>query len=148
MTTEIHHKGATYRIDNLTAFQQLHVSRRISPLIAPLLPIVQDWESESVSLEDAAAHLGPITDLLASLGDETVEYIVNTTLSVVKREQGNYYYPIWANGQLMYDDLTMADGMQLAYQVIVDQLGGFIDGFLQSAGQESVSAKTPASTAN
>jgi hypothetical protein len=48
----------------------------------------------------------------------------------------------------MYDDLTMADGMQLAYQVIVDQLGGFIDGFLQSAGQESVSAKTPASTAN
>jgi hypothetical protein len=56
MTTEIHHKGATYRIDNLTAFQQLHVSRRISPLIAPLLPIVQDVESESVSLEDAAAH--------------------------------------------------------------------------------------------
>jgi hypothetical protein len=126
------YNGIEYRIGALNAFQQLHIVRKISPLVKSLVPAFAAMDKDRVSVEDVIEHLDPITRELSTLDDSTVEYVLNTALSVVQRNQDGNWHPVWSADAraFMYDDMDMALGLKLTYDVVQDQLGPFIKGFL------------------
>lgn len=141
MATEIEHNGAQYRIDSLSVFQQLHLVRKVSPLVGPLMGVMEDFGEDTIDIDMAMRHIDPLTEQLAGLNDSTVEYVVDTALSHLKRYKDGGYYAVWSGGQFMYQDLGGQDALILTYKVLVDQLGPFMQGLLPSGEQESESGQ-------
>lgn len=121
----------------LDAFKQLHVSRRIAPIIPTLVPIFVKIAKDGAmkDLAGLAELLVPFADGLAGLSDETSEYVISTCLSVVKRQaQGGNWAPVWSQQAkaCMFDDMDLGDLIQISIKVIQDSLGPFIRGLLTS----------------
>jgi len=119
--------GTTYRTNRkLSAFEQLHVARRVAPLITRLVPSAQSSGDTGPTF---LSMMGPIIDGLSQMPDEDVNYIINHCASVVQRAQGGgIWAPIWnvPAGRLMFEDL---DGMQLlriAIIVMQENLANFM----------------------
>jgi hypothetical protein len=139
ITTEFELDGNAYRMGRLTAKQQFHVSRRIAPLLPPLLPvflqIARDAGGDKLTLAAAVAPLlQPLASALSDLKDEDAERVMDTCLSVVQRRaDGGNYTAVWnqAAGMAMFADMEdLAKLLPLVVRVIVDSLGPFISGFL------------------
>ncbi|KVU18298.1 phage tail assembly chaperone [Burkholderia ubonensis] len=60
MTTEVQLNGVRYAIGKLSAMQQFHVSRRIAPIIPPMIPVLMKFygelEQADVAREQARAN--------------------------------------------------------------------------------------------
>jgi hypothetical protein len=139
--------GQSYRLGKLTAFQQLHVSRKVGPLIPTLVPAFLAMGKQGAGLDQLgrlASLVQPFTEAFASMSDEDVEYVAGICLGVVQRQQGSTWAPIW-NQQgkcLMFDDIDLGAMIPLVVQVIVANLGPFISGLLtaQTQPKETASA--------
>ena len=113
--------GQTYRAGKLNAKQQLHVSRRLAPLFAAMAPALKP----GVSLADMPVE--PLAEALAGLPDAAVDYVVDTCLSVVQRQQGPAWQFVW-NKQaqaMQFADIEMPAMLQIVAQVIMENLRGF-----------------------
>ena len=131
---EFDSSGKTYRAGRLSAFQQLHVSRRIAPLLPPLIPVFMQIAGSLQGGGNAMAVLGrtellqPFTDSLAQLPDDAAEYVVATCLSVVQRQQETGWAPVWNAGakRAMFDDLNDIGALlPIVVRVIQENLGTF-----------------------
>ncbi len=123
----------TYRIGKLDAFAQLHVARKLAPLLTGLQKVSE------LSLDDA---LPPILNALSQMPDSDVEYVMVKCLSVVQRAlpagvQG--WQPIWnsAAKRTQFEDIDLAVMIQLAGQVITRNLGGFLGALGPAIGSPS-----------
>lgn len=137
---EIQLNGQTYRLGRLNAFQQLHVSRKVGPLIPALIPAFLAISKEGVSMDGIgrlAPMIQPFTDAFASMADADVEYVASVCLSVVQRQQGSTWAPVWSvQGKcLMFDDLDLGSVLPLVVRVITENLGPFINGLLTAQTQ-------------
>jgi hypothetical protein len=139
--------GKKYRADKLSAFEQFHVSRRISPLIPKLIPVmleVAKTQGTLGSLSRIADVMQPFADGLASMSDTDAEYVMSTCLSVVKRNQSDNWAPVWSARAkaMMFDDMNDIGSMlPLVMQVIQDSLGPFIHGLLtRQMGEQASTA--------
>jgi hypothetical protein len=140
--------GKEFRADKLNAIQQFNVSRKIAPLIPPLIPIFMQVTRDAekgVAVKDdmdvLAQLLTPFADGLAAMNDEAAEYVFSTCLSVVRYKHGDNWAAIWsaANRVVMFDNLN--DGallIRVIVKVIVDSLGNFIAAF--RIGQQETAA--------
>jgi hypothetical protein len=136
--SEFELNGHEYRIGKLTALQQFHVSRKISPLIPPLIPVfmkVKKAGSLTGDLGSLTEVLQPFADGLAGMSDEASEYVIGTCLSVLKRKdpQSGHWTAVWnQSGKVfMFADLNDLSGtIPLVTRVIMDSLGPFIHGLL------------------
>ena len=130
--------GQQYSAGKMDAFKQLHVSRKIGPIIPPLIPVFLKLSKSSVPLTENLAAigelLGPFADGLASMPDETAEYVMGTCLSVVQRKQGNDWAPVWSERgrTCMFDDMGLDVLIPIVVRVIQSNLGNFINGLLTS----------------
>jgi len=135
--------GKQYRAGKLDVFQQFHVQRKVAPLIPPLIPVFLKVQAMQGGLTKNLAALGevlqPFAENIASLPDKDVEYVISTCLSVVKRQQGDHWAPIWSASAkaLMFDDMDLGGAMQIVVRVIRDSLGPFIQGLLTSQQPET-----------
>lgn len=121
----------------LDAFKQLHVSRRIAPIIPTLVPIFVKLAKDGSmkDLSGLAELLTPFAEGLAGMSDESSEYVISTCLSVVKRQAaGGNWSPVWSQSAkaCMFDDMDLGDLIQICVKVIQDSLGPFIRGLLTS----------------
>lgn len=152
--------GREYRMDKLNAIQQFHVSRKIAPLIPPLIPVFLQIAKSveagkgitkggvigALTDEQKLGALGPLlqpfADGMANLPDATVDYLFETCLSVVRRRKENNWAPIWSSQHktLMFDDMDLGSLMPLIVRVITENLGPFIFGLLTSQQGTSESA--------
>lgn len=145
--TEFEINGVLYRSGKLDTFKQLHVSRKIAPLVPKVLPafaaIAQAKRAEGAVLGDAlnrelgvqdidliAKAIEPVTNVMAEMSDTDVEYLFANCLAVVQRKQGKDWAPVWRNESLMFDDIELPQMTQIAMKVIWDNLGPFIQGLL------------------
>lgn len=133
--TEIELNSQTYRLGKLNAFQQLHVSRKVGPLIPALVPAFMALSSGEKAPGDWGVLVelaGPFASALAEMPDEVVEYVAGTCLSVVQRRQGRTWAPVWSPQAktIMFDDVDLATLLPLVVRVITDNLGPFIQGLL------------------
>lgn len=125
--------GVEYRIGKLSAIQQLHVSRRIAPLIPPLVPLFAKFSKEGLTqnLASLPEAMQPMADALANLSDDSAEYVVTTCMSVVRRREGDQWMPVWnaRAGMAQYEDLNDVGTMlNVVVRVITDNLSNFMRG--------------------
>ncbi|MEN6629819.1 MAG: phage tail assembly chaperone [Sulfuricella sp.] len=135
--------GKEYRAQKLDAFEQLHVSRKIAPLLPALIPIfvniIKDKKSALTDLASLAELIAPFTEGLADMSNEASEYVVSTCLSAIQRKQGDNWTPVWSkSGKCsMFDDVDMSSMIPMIIKVIQDSLGPFIRGMLTSQFAET-----------
>ena len=137
--------GHEYTIGRLNALDQLHVSRKIAPVVPTLMPIISEiakgdlektiqaieaGNNEELSgLEPLTEALAPLMDAFAGMPEDDVNYITYKCLSVVKRDGS-----IVCRGQsLMFDDIELGEMFPLVIAVIRINLGNFIRGLLTKA---------------
>lgn len=125
--------GARYRTNGrLNALQQLHVSRRIAPVLASMgVSLAALRAGASVSADDLAASLGPVSEVMAHMSDEVVEYIVGTCLSVVQREQDmgsgkKGWAPVARDALPLFADVDLMVMVRLVVGVLMENLSGFL----------------------
>lgn len=143
----------TYRTCRMNAFAQLHVARRILPVMAKLPEMVGMTLDELIGNAEKlktvfagnlnAIHLDVIAKTLADLKDEDVEFILNACCDAteIKEPQGAGWSPIRKNGVLMYAHVGVEEMMGIAINVIKENLGGF---FSESAPISPPEKVTPA----
>lgn len=127
--------GVQYRGGKLDTFKQLHVSRKVAPLVPKVLPAFAAIASrrKAAATDDVgiiAEALQPVADVLSEMSEQDVEYIFSNCLSVVQRKQGKDWARVWSNDTLMFDDIDLPTMTQITMKVIWDNLGPFISGLL------------------
>lgn len=114
--------GQKYRIGRIDARKQFHVARRLAPLLAGMTGV----PDRSAGF---AAFLGPLTDALSGMTDSDVDYVLDACLGVCQRIQPNGHpAAVMTRSGMMFDDIDMGQMIQLAVQVIQQNIGGFFDG--------------------
>lgn len=137
--------GHDYTIGRLNALDQLHVSRKIAPIIPSIMPILTevakgdlekviasietDENAELAGLEPLAKALEPFMEAIAKIPEEDVNYVIYKCLSVVKRNGS----VVCRGESIMFDDLDMNHLLPLTVAVIRTNLGNFIQGLLTKA---------------
>lgn len=145
MSREIQLGGNAYSIGRLTAKQQFHVSRRIAPIIPPLIPVFMKLAKTTGGaagaigaltgdLDGFGQALQPFADALAAMNDADADYVMDNCLTAVQRQQPTGWARVMSPEQktLMFQDMDMAVILPLVVQVIVANLGPFIQGLLTS----------------
>lgn len=139
-----------YTIGRLNALDQLHVSRKIAPIIPSLIPIISevakgglskviesiesgdDVELEKIDLselDDLSAAMAPLMDIIAGMSEDDTNLVVHKCLSVVNRDGA----VLCRGGSIMFDDLDMMQILPLVIAVIRQNLGNFIQDLLMKA---------------
>lgn len=137
--------GHDYTIGRLNALDQLHVSRKIAPIVPNIMPILTevakgdlekviesieaDENAELSGLEPLAKALEPFMEAIAKIPEEDVNYVIYKCLSVVKRNGA----VVCRGESIMFDDLDMNHLLPLTVAVIRTNLGNFIQGLLTKA---------------
>lgn len=146
--TEKELNGQTYRIGKMPAMQQMHVSRRLAPLVPTLVPAflkVARQGNMLADVEGTAALLLPFAEALADMKDADAEYVYRECLGVVQRRTTpTTWAPVWdrAAASVMFDDMDVGTLTVLVLEVVVDSLGPFIRGLL--TGQPEASPNSAA----
>lgn len=115
--------GQTYRTSRLPVFTQFHIARRLAPVMAALAKAAAD--TGGALTPDAV--LEPMAEALASMKDADVDYVLNACLSVTSRlNNSTAYSPVKVGNAIMFDDIGLPEMMQIAMQVVQDNLGNFL----------------------
>ncbi|NWK63771.1 hypothetical protein HYI12_14730 [Acinetobacter sp. SwsAc3] len=142
--------GKNYTIGRLNALDQLHVSRKIAPIIPSLIPIISevakgglskviesmesgdDVELENIDLKELdglSGALSPLMDVIAGMSEGDTNLVIHKCLSVVIRDGA-----VLCRGEsIMFDDLDMMQILPLVVAVIRKNLGNFIQDLLMKA---------------
>ena len=122
-----------YRVGRLSAKQQLHVFRRLGPILAavgkPVGDMVKGYGSLKAAEDSGAGNLSellaPVMNELSRMPDADVDYIIDTCLAVCSRLEGERYAPMMRQGVLVFQDIDMVIMVRLAIEVIKDNIGNF-----------------------
>ena len=118
----------TFRIGRLNAFDQLHVARRIAPLVhsavfaaGPLNEALVafakgDEKKSDEAMVRAFMQSAPFLQALAQLPDSDVDFVIKKVMSVSMIEIGGHFTPCVQGGEVMVDNLSLTD----AYGSVLD----------------------------
>lgn len=156
MTIAFEIDGRQYRAGRLSARQQFHVMRRLSPLVEAVAPAVRDaFKTLDVAKPDikAAAALidipqivGGLTHMLGTIPDAEFDYVIDTCLSVIERQQqGGGWARILdpRTKRVMFDDL---DELAVQTRMVWEVLSGNLTTFFAALPRPSSDAAPAAST--
>lgn len=146
-----------YRTGRLDTMKQSHVARRLMPVVAtmgkaardilinspkPLPPaategapppavdgtIPEDGLEEKMG-DDLMFGMGEAAaNIIAKMPDNDWDYILNSCLHTVERQEGQGWTPIMSGARLRYDDIDLPTMTQLVFTVIRENLGNFFQG--------------------
>ena len=124
--------GKNYTIGRLNALDQLHVSRKIAPIIPSLIPIISevakgglskviesmesgdDVELENIDLKELdglSGALSPLMEVIAGMSEGDTNLVIHKCLSVVIRDGA-----VLCRGEsIMFDDLDMMQILSLIH---------------------------------
>jgi hypothetical protein len=131
---EITLAGNVYRIGKIDALTQFHVTRRLAPVLASLgvgvTTLLQSGEEVGDTLEAFLPVMGPVSEVLAAMSNEDVNYVIFACLSAVQRAQaGGKYAPVTtATNQIMFQDIDMVVMVRLTVEVMRINLAPFFEG--------------------
>jgi len=130
--------GKHYRVGRLDIFDQVHIVRKLMPVIASgldskMLENVKSFDdlkefSISALLRSMAI---PFSLAIAHMDKESVEFVLRTCLSVCERREdagnGNYNWAAVqaANGRMMYNDIELLDVFRIVSEVVRVNLASF-----------------------
>lgn len=121
--------GVQYKTSKLDAFTQLHVARRLVPVLPGFIATILKADLDKVSANEAfILAAGPVGQSFAMMPQDDVDYIVRACLSVCGKVQGDKLAPLMApNGRLMFEaEMTLQIMIRLSIEVIKENLGNFL----------------------
>lgn len=136
--------GRKFRVKKLSAFDQLHLSRKVAPLLPPLAPLIMEMSKKerkdplSADILSFAELAGPFAEALADMKDQHAEQIFTLTLtsvSVQTNADQDVWMPLWNAGSRMASVIELNDAAKLlpiVVRVIIHNLGNFMDALLTS----------------
>jgi hypothetical protein len=146
-------------INRMNVFDQAHVARKVAPIWfgmgrgyiqAQQHRITNDSGEGYTNGEDQAGGavenaimfeaMQPISEILAKMEDEDVNYVLKKCLAVCQRWNGQQWVPMMRGGNLMFEDIDLATLLQLVMEVVSDNLGPSLLGLL---GQRSATEDSP-----
>ena len=123
--------GVEYQIGKLGAFEQLHVGRKLAPLLAHAIPalgelaMIEGTEASISTLLLTSAAI-PLADVLCRMSKEDVDFVVNECLAVCQRKQTKGWAKVLAQGgTLMFQDIEADTLIALTKSVIEVSLARF-----------------------
>jgi|SRR6185369_6904604 len=144
---EFEHDGYKFSVDKLNAFGQLHLGRKLAPLVPTLAPVLFRYMSMkkgdilSAKILEVAELAEPFCEALAAMRTEDAELVVTTALSSVKvltDAKTNTWLPFMVPGThrtsiMELDDLGKM--LPVVIKVISFNLGNFISALLTRHGE-------------
>jgi hypothetical protein len=109
----------TYQLTQLDARAQFHVSRRVVPLVSALAN-GDDKEAEGNLISRMASAI-------SALSDEDCDYVIDHCLKGCKRkiDGDRGWAAVMRDGNLMFQDMSMADMIRLTTLTLQDNLADF-----------------------
>lgn len=131
--SEIDIAGQEYACGKLAIRAQLHVARRLSPLLGHLAPMMAQAVNGGGELAiSPVAALAALSETVRELSDADLDYILDHCLECVRFRQGERWAPLRApNGMMMLqaaDDLAVQ--LRLVWEVLSESLANFSLGTL------------------
>lgn len=116
--------GNNYRADRLDAKKQFHVARRLTPVLS------------SLNGASDAEIFASIASALADMPDEQCDYILDTCLGACLRQQGDKWVKVYNDRvkALQFDDIDLTAMLQIAQNVIQENLSGFFGALRRIVG--------------
>ena len=108
--------GYEYSTKRLSAMDQFHVARRITPIIAAMA------ESRAGASDGQAVFAA-----LAGLSDAETEWVLNKLLEGAERRNSGIWSPVRQKGATMFE-LDLQEMLMVCYQVFQANFGNFIGG--------------------
>jgi hypothetical protein len=121
-----------YRAGKMNAFAQLHIVRRLLPVLPALVPLQKmDWKNDEV------ASVTALADALQNIRDEDVEYVLNACLDVTERRNpGGGWAAVRVNGTTMFT-VGIAELMKIAMEAIQENMTDFFGVYHSISGQKA-----------
>ncbi len=114
-----------YRSSKMDALTQLHVVRRLAPVMGAL----KEFAGGGVDAVNAMDAAESIASVAARIPDDDVNYIINACLSTVQRKQDGDrgWAPIWNVGakRPLFEDIGMVEMLTISGHVVMGALGNF-----------------------
>lgn len=131
-------KDNAYTIGKLDAMTQLHISRRLLPILVSLGITPTDLVTGTVP--KIGDLLGPVASVLSTMPEEDVDYIVFNSLRVVRRMVGDQPAVVLSDSRFMFSDMDMPTILRLVVAVVQENFGGF---FVMPPEASSTTAASP-----
>jgi hypothetical protein len=120
--------GQRYSFSKLDAFAQFHVARRLAPVFSRIKAAAELGKTKADDAMEAAVLA------LSSMPEQDCNYVLHACLMSCKRQQGG----VWANltagstfpPRMMFDDIGLAEMMQIAWHVLQGNFESFFSGLL------------------
>ena len=142
--------GIRYQVNKMNVFDQAHVARKVAPIVFGMGKGYSQAVAEITTANGGVATNGedgdpavqnqimfdamvPITEILAKMADEDVNYVLKKCLGVCYRHNGQNWVPLMRGGNLMFEDLELTALIQLTMEVVQDNLGPSLLGLLLPA---------------
>lgn len=113
-------KGIKYRSGTMDAMTQFHVVRRLGPILGSFRNMLDSKLDDGLSI---------IAEAISKMSDVDTEYVINSCMAVVQREQagGTGWANVWSTQakRPMFDDIDMATMLQIVFAVIGDAIVPF-----------------------
>ncbi|MGO4171555.1 phage tail assembly chaperone [Bosea sp. TAF32] len=117
-----------YRSAPLSAMDQVHLVRRLAPILTALRKAAQSG--------DALAMIGPAVEALGSMPDEAVDYVINACMGGVTRQKpgDTGWAKVWQPSvrRPIFDDLSGFEVISITANVVMAEVGPFWAGLASS----------------
>lgn len=121
MTAQVTIGERTYTVGKMNAEDQFHVLRRVMPLVKPIL------ESLKLGIGFNPLMLVQISEDLASLSDEQLNYVLHKCMDVITVQAGGSApIKLRVNGRYMFADIDLPIMMQLTWAVLMENFRPFL----------------------
>src|SRR5215472_5541741 len=145
---EVEVNGHRFMIGKMPVFDQAHVARKVAPVIsgmgrgwAEALRKVPDALTNGQEISQAQQNelifeaLGPVTEILAQMPEEDVNYVLKKCLGVGSIHTGQSFAPLVRGGNLMFEQETdLGTMLQLVMEVVKDNIGPTLRGLIPLFG--------------
>lgn len=128
--------GRDFKLSKIDPFKQLHIVRRIAPMMGDLVPAFQKVgglkgeASQEKQLEMIGQFLTPLLTGFSKMTDEDTETVLLGLLSAVEMKQQAGNWAKIANGKLlMIQDLELGTMVNLAARAFMFNLSSFTSAF-------------------
>ena len=156
-TTEIKVGGYEYTLGRLDMFEALDVARRAAPVLPiifhevlskVMLQVLQSKDEATATAQDRVEEMGkliymsaPALQAIAAMPKDDYFTIVKTCLSCAERRVGKTWARVMVDGNLLFQDMTQADVLEIVIRVLGRELRPTIDALLGVAGAAASASK-------
>lgn len=146
---EVEIGGNKYKTGKLDSFQQLHVARRLGPVLVTLSEgadkLGEPPEGATFTFTDVlVASAVPFAQALAKMSDADLDYVVKTCLQVCLRASNGAWAKVWTPSGMMFSDIDMQVMLSLTLEVVGENIGGFFPSAV-APSQASAPSQPPTS---